>query len=280
MVVVAEPMLLDQNFSSSQVDDDVVVVAWHTPLYADRARELQESCHKFRTKCDIVAVPDSSVDAAGSFQAFKVLFILAKLLQHGGRIVYADADLILEAPIQRTLPSLWPKGTAEEKGYHHPDGAFFNWRMYLPSKPPTIATGALYLADTFCSRNLLLLWLAAMAYGNNTNGAADDRVLSFLFADLFADSAESEIVQRLGHGKCSFAWLPPEYLHLKNVRTTKISNEQFAPIESIMTPNRKSPSPASVFLLLVAQGPSLSQHVQVDQPNSVESPRAGWICLC
>ena len=248
----------DETVASAE---QTTLVSWYTPSYAERARRLENSCEEHSVRCDIVPVPETTVAQAGSFQNFKVLFMLAKLLEHGnghgGGIVYADADILLNAPLHQALveqlsvrqPSALPHEADAARPQHRlPDAAFFNWRMSKPDMPPTLATGVVYLRDTQCTRALLRLWLGAMNFGNNSLGAADDRVLSFLFEslDLQPHRDRSETKQAM-HGTtpgrgwqhsfhagenfgftagpsgllaglgCSFTWLPPAFLHLPAV---------------------------------------------------------------
>mgnify|MGYP000362338236 CR=1 FL=1 len=205
-----------------QQADDVTLVSWYTASYADHAATLTRSCQRYGVVCDIVQVPDAVVEDVGSFQAFKVLFILAKLLEHGGQVMYVDADLELKAPLQPKLLSVWSGPESDDtetrqKLLPQPDAAVFNWRYRMTELPPTIATGAIYLRDTHCTRQLLRLWAHAMMFDTNAQGAADDRILSFLFEELYSSDMTNGVVRHLGLGRCSFAWLPATFLHLPTV---------------------------------------------------------------
>ena len=116
---VLAPVFLLAVASATAADPvPTVVVSWYTPAYAPQAQRLLASCSKYSVRCDVVPVSDAAVrDTAGSFQLFKVVFMLAKLLEHGAQgaaaIVYVDADLIVEAPVHTRLRKLWGQGAAD-----------------------------------------------------------------------------------------------------------------------------------------------------------------------
>ena len=178
----------------------VVLVSWYTSKYAAKAERLRRSCakHSVDLFCDVVEVPDAYLrtvkDGGGSFQLFKVLFMLGKLLGYPGKdVMYVDADIVMQAPLMPHLRRLqWPQQGSSEEGVggggsrgatgtsgggghgeqqfpstgsqHQPAAAFFNWRASRPAMPPTIATGVVLLRNTPCGRQLLRLWAAGMGY--------------------------------------------------------------------------------------------------------------------